>query len=160
MKTVFFWQEKHYKCMTSQQQPTGQLQQCTLPSHSTASYTQWGPHAWGSAQIPSGDTRLGMETGPSPTDVERETWHPWVRRDNQIPAQRVWPPEMRGEIDHAGHRRNKKLCSERYMVPGAHDYDRVLGAPNIVVMLNALDFFIVPWALLCWSSTDWGSWIL
>ena len=46
------------------------------------------------------------------------------------------------------------------MVPGAHDYDRVPGAPNIVVALNALDFFIVPGALLYWSATDQGSWIL
>ena len=35
----------------------------------------------------------------------------------------------------------KKLHSEWLIVPGAHDYNRVLGAPNIVIVLNALDFF-------------------
>ena len=45
------------------------------------------------------------------------------------------------------------------MVPGAHDYNRVLGAPSVVVP-NAPDFFIVPGALLCQSATDQGSWIL
>ena len=62
---------------------------------------------------------------------------------------------MRGETDCAGHRRNeKKLCSEWFIVPGAHNYNRVLGAPNIVIVLIALDFFIVPGALLCQSATD------
>ena len=58
---------------------------------------------------------------------------------------------MRGETDCAEHRRNekKKLHSEQFMMPGAHDYGRVLGALNIVIVLNALDFFIVPGALLC-----------
>ena len=68
---------------------------------------------------------------------------------------------MRGETDCAGLRRNeKKLCSEWFIVPGALDYDRVLGAVNIVIVLNTLDFFIVPGALLCQSTTDNGSWIL
>ena len=72
-----------------------------------------------------------------------------MRRDDQIPAQKVRPPEMRGETDHAGYRRNKKLHSEQFMVPGAYDYNRVLGALDIVLVLNAQDFFIVPGALLC-----------
>ena len=49
---------------------------------------------------------------------------------------------MRGETDHAGLRRNEKnkLHSEWFIVPGAHDYNRVLGALNILIVLNALDF--------------------
>ena len=53
---------------------------------------------------------------------------------------------MRGETDHAGLRRNKKnLHSDQFIVPGAHDYNRVLGALNIVIVLNALDFFYSAW---------------
>ena len=33
-----------------------------------------------------------------------------------------------------------KLHSEQFIVPGAQDYDRVFGALNIVIVLNALTF--------------------
>ena len=36
--------------------------------------------------------------------------------------------------------KKKKLHSERFIVPGAQDYNRVLGALDIVIVLNALDF--------------------
>ena len=32
------------------------------------------------------------------------------------------------------------LHSEQFVVPGAHDFDRVLGAPNFVLVLEALNF--------------------
>ena len=32
------------------------------------------------------------------------------------------------------------LCSEQFIVPGAHDFDRVLGALNFVLVLEALNF--------------------
>ena len=51
---------------------------------------------------------------------------------------------MRGETDHAGHRtvkgKMKKLHSEWFIVPGAQDYNRLLGALDIVIVLNELDF--------------------
>ena len=36
--------------------------------------------------------------------------------------------------------KKKKLHSEQFIVPGAQDYNRVLGAPDNVIVLNALDF--------------------
>ena len=77
-----------------------------------------------------------------------------MRMDDHIPAQRVRPPEMRSEPTMlATGETKKKLHNEQFMVPGAPDY-RVLGASKIVVVLNALNFFIVPGALLCQSTTD------
>ena len=70
----------------------------------------------------------------------------------RIPGQRVRPPEVKGELTVlATGEMKKKLHSEWFMVPGAPDY-RVLGATNIGVMLNALNSFIVPGALLCQSA--------
>ena len=45
-----------------------------------------------------------------------------------------------GETDHAGSRKDVTLCSGQFVVPGAHDFDRVLGAPNYVLVLEALNF--------------------
>ena len=45
-----------------------------------------------------------------------------------------------GGTEHAGNRREVTLYSEQFIVPGAHDFDRVLGTPNFVLVLNALNF--------------------
>ena len=65
---------------------------------------------------------------------------PELDRMIRIPAQRVRPPEVRGEPTVLATGEMKKLHSEWFIVPGAPDY-RVLGAPNIVVVLNALNFY-------------------
>ena len=41
------------------------------------------------------------------------------------------------------------LHSEQFVVPGAHDFDRVLGTLNFEQVLEALNFFKVPGALWC-----------
>ena len=45
-----------------------------------------------------------------------------------------------GETDHAGSRQDVTLHSGQFVVPGAHDFDRVFGAPNFVLVLEALNF--------------------
>ena len=112
----------------------------------------------GSAQIPSGDTRLDMETGPSSYRYGTRELTSLSEKgcSNSCPeSQATWGE---GQTDCAGHRRNeKKLHSEWFMVPGAPDH-RVLGTPNIVIVLKLhWTFLTVPGALLCWSTTDQGS---
>ena len=39
------------------------------------------------------------------------------------------------------------LHSEQFVVPGAHDFDRVLGAPNFCASARSTELFKVPGAL-------------
>ena len=53
-----------------------------------------------------------------------------------------------GVTDHAGSRELVTLCSGQFGVPGAHDIDWVLGAPNFVQSVRSTELFKkVPGAL-------------
>ena len=108
-----FLARKHYKCMTLQQWLTGQLQQCALPSHSTLNHTQWGPCAWGlcpdnirTHQTWHGDQILFLQMWNKQADIPE--WDGMIR----IPAQRIRPPEAKGELTVLARGENKeKNCA-------------------------------------------------
>ena len=46
-----------------------------------------------------------------------------------------------GVTDHAGSRKVLALHSGQFVVPGAHDFDWVLGAPNFVQSVRSTELF-------------------
>ena len=46
-----------------------------------------------------------------------------------------------GATNHKGNREVLTLCSGQFVVPGAHDFDWVLGAPNCVQSVRSIELF-------------------
>ena len=53
-----------------------------------------------------------------------------------------------GATDHAGSREVLTLHSGQFVVPGAHDIDWVLGAPNFVQSVRSIELFKSTWGTL------------
>ena len=53
-----------------------------------------------------------------------------------------------GVTNHAGSREVLTLCSGQFVVPGAHDIDWVLGAPNFVQSARSTELFKSAWGTL------------
>ena len=97
-----------------------------MPSHSAI---QMEPHAQGLCPYNMGDTRSGIED------------QDWFLQKSDNPDNEgtiTFLPKKSGHLqnggvtDHAGSREVLTLCSGQFVVPGAHDIDWVLGAPNFV----------------------------
>ena len=83
----------------------------------------------GSAQLPSGDTRGGIE--------DQEQFLQRLNNSNNEGAQRFLPKKSghlqnKGETDQDDGRETLTLCSEQFVVPEAQNIIRVLRAPNFV----------------------------
>ena len=112
--------KKHYKCTTLQQWPTGQLQQWMSPSHSTVNYTQWGPHASGLCP----NNTKGHQTWHGDQTKFLQMWNKWTEIPEwdgmiRIPAQRVRPPEVKGELTMLARGEKERKQTAQWTVYGA-----------------------------------------
>ena len=141
MKIISFSQNNTSKHMTFQQLLTGWLWQCATPSHSATvwlwwcmtpshSATQMGPCAWGLCPYNiRGHARGGIE--------DQEQFLQRLDNSDNEGAHRFLPKKSghlqnEGETDQDDCRETLTLHSGHFVVPGAHDFDWVLGAPNFV----------------------------
>ena len=126
-KIISFWQNSNSKHTTFQQQPADRLWQCAMPSHSTI---QMELCAQGlcpyniSGMLGSGikDQDQFLQKSDNRDDEGTNTFLP--KKSGHL--------QNGGVTDHAGSREVLTLCSGQFVVPGAHDIDWVLGAPNFV----------------------------
>ena len=90
---------------------------------------QWDHMLEGSAQLPLGDTRGGIK--------DQEWFLQRLDNSNNEWTQRFLPKKSghwqnEGEADQDDGREPVTLCSEQFVVPGAQNIIRMLGAPNFV----------------------------
>ena len=116
----------------------------------------------GSAQTTQRDTRVsGMETKSN--SKRCETIDDIPERERKI----RFLPRKSGHLKKGvkltmldREKWEKKLHSRCFIVPGALNYNRVLGALDKFDSAECTRLLIVPRALLCWNTADQGDWVL
>ena len=141
----FFWQENSSKCMTFSKWLTGQHQAVHDP---ITNFTSARVHVLeDSAQMPLWDTMIhDMKTHSIPRG-NMEHWKTSPRRGGTNPIPRWSGYQTREVILECTHVGKQKLCSEHYIVPGA---------PNFLKVLGALDFLKVPGEIMSHSTMGQG----
>ena len=141
-KIISFWWNNSSKCMTLQQQPTGWLWQCMVPSHITV---QMNHMLEGSAHATLGDARCGDE---DQDQFLKKSDNPDSEGMSSSLPKKSGHLQTRCVTDHDGSREVLTLCSGQFVVPGAHDIDWVLGTLKFVQSVRSTELFKSAWGTL------------
>ena len=110
---------------------------CSVPFHHKVLIHSWNHVLEGSAHATLGDARCGNE---DQNQFLEKSDNPDSEGTIEFLPKKSGHLQTGGETNHAGSRKKVTLHSGQFVVPGAHDIDKVLGAPNFVKVLEALNF--------------------
>ena len=115
---------------------------CSVQFHCKA---QLAVHSWdhmleGSAHTPLRDTRHGKMTRTSSSTCGPRDQTSLTVKGRLNSCQEVSPPKYRRWNWPCWQQERRDTVQWTIFVPGAHDFDRVFGAPNFELVLEALNF--------------------
>ena len=99
----------------------------------------------GSAHLTLGDARCGIK---HQDQFLKKSDNPHRKGTNTSLPKKSGHLQTRGATNHDGNREVLTLHSGQFVVPGAHDIDWVLGAPNFVQSARSTELFKSAWGTL------------